>query len=122
MLGDDGLERSFFAERGCEFGTKNIQVRFAPRFIQFFRFDQAAKLADLFRDAAGTLSYGFKFESELSSLSAERLDLNIGIRDFGIEPAAFPIDPGQPLFSLGKLVAQARSRRNDVEYHDARFF
>ena len=94
----------------------------ASSFVQLLLFDQAAQLADLFRDAADALGDGFKFEGELAALSAEGFDLNVRVGDLGFETAGFAVGSGQTFFGLRELVAQARRGGNGVEDGDARFF
>ena len=65
------------------------------------------------------LGYGFKFEGELATLSAERFDLNVGIGDFGLEAAGLAVGSGETLFGLGELVAKAGRGRDRVENGDA---
>ncbi len=52
MLGDDGFERTFFAEGGGEFGAENVEIGLGAGLFQLLLFDQAAKLADFFGDSA----------------------------------------------------------------------
>ena len=69
MLGDDGFQRSSFAQRSGIFGAETIEVRFGARFLEFLFFDRAAELCDFFGHAGGALGDGFKFEGELAALS-----------------------------------------------------
>ena len=122
VLGDDGFERAFLAERGGVLGAENVEIGFGAGFFQLLLLDQAAELADLFGDAADALGDGFKFEGELAALSAEGFDLNAGVGDLGFEAAGFAVGSGEAFFGLRELVAQARRGGNGVEDGDARFF
>src|ERR1039458_2408281 len=76
VLGDDRFERPLFAKGSREFRAENVEVGLGARLLQLFLFDQAAELADFFGDAGDALGDTFKFESELSALSAEGFDLD----------------------------------------------
>ena len=122
VLGDDGFERAFLAESGRVLRAQNVEVALGTGFFELLRFDQTPQLADLFGDAADALGNGFKFQSKLAALSAEGLDLNIGIHDFGFEATSFTVGAGEAFFGLRELVAQTRGRRNRIEDCDAGLF
>ncbi len=119
VLGDDGLERAFFAESGRVFGAEHVEVRLASRFVELLGFDQAAKLADFFRDPADPLRDGFEFEGELSTLSAKSFHLQVRVRDFGFETARLAVGSGETFFRLRQLIAKARGGGHRVEDGDA---
>src|SRR5208337_2430914 len=122
VLGDNGLERTLFAECGRVLGAENVEMGLGPGFLELLRFDQAAKLADFFADAADALADGFEFEGELATLAAKGLNLKVGVGDFGFEAASVAVGSGQAFFGLRELVAQTRRGGNRVEDSDPRFF
>jgi hypothetical protein len=84
--------------------------------------DQPAKLADFFCNPRSALRDRFKFQRELPTLSAERLNLRVGIVDFGLQTPGLTIGAGESFLGLRKLVAQPRRRRDCVEDGNSRFF
>jgi hypothetical protein len=109
MFGDDRFERAFLSESGCKLGADKVEMSLSPGFLQAFRLDHAPKLTDLFCDSSDALRYGFEFESKLATLSAEGFHLKVRISKFALQATAFAICAGEAFFSLGKLVAKARS-------------
>ncbi len=71
MLGDDGFERASLSQCGGVFGAQDIEIFLGIRLVEFLRLDRAAKLADLFCDAAGALGNALEFKCQLAALSAE---------------------------------------------------
>ena len=108
VLIDNGFERSLSAERGGIFSAENVKMSLGLDFVQLLRFDQEAQLADLFGDAVDALADGFEFKRKLAALPAKGFDLNVGVRDFGLQTASVAVGSGQSFFSLRELVAQAR--------------
>src|SRR3954466_15278225 len=105
MLGNDGFERTFLAQCSRIFGAEHIKVDLRPALVFLLRFDQTSQLAYLLADAANPLFDTLKLKRELSPLPPECLNLNIGIRDLGIETPPLSIDSGQSLFRLRKLIS-----------------
>ena len=100
MFRDHCFERSLFSKRSCIFGAQHIEVGLGASFVELPGFEQVAKLANLFSDAADTLSYGLEFEGELPALSAESLDLRVRIADLCFEAADFAVSARETLLGL----------------------
>jgi hypothetical protein len=100
MLRDHRFERAFPAESRGEFGAKLVEMSLSLGLVEALGFDEAAKLADFFRNPGDALGHGFEFEGELSTLAAERFHLKISVGDFGLQTLSFAIRSGEALFGL----------------------
>ena len=55
--------------------------------------------------SATTLRRRFKLQAQLAALTAKRIQLLIGRRDFRIQPLRIALQRSEPLFRLGDAIA-----------------
>ena len=106
VLGDDGFERPFLAQRRGVFGADGVEVFLGVVLGRALRLQGLAQVRDLRGQAAGSLRNAFEFQSNLAALSAEGFRLRRGGCDLGPQTLLLAAYACQPFLGLRELIAE----------------